>query len=326
LNGITVIADGGSVISGSTNPGITISVTPGTLVENTAISFVKATSDVSNPILNNSSEIPGLIPSEDLYGIPTSYTTNTDINTNAKVVTSDGILKNANLVSIPTSLEAQIAVSTTSSSSSSGSTTSSSSSSGSSSGILVSSSSTSGGIVTSTIPVFNPSNNSQVQQLETAVTKNPKVITGAGAAPLLIILAGANVSQDLLSKLSMTINAASPTFPPLDPSKVVTITTDPESVIKSIQDALGGIGNSSTSGGVTSSSGGTTTSTSSGSTSTSGGSTTNNSSADSSVGNFINNLGTVDIIQEAALNNTPVTPTLVKGDFAETPFCRLIPQ
>jgi len=330
LNGITVIADGGSVISGSTNPGITISVTPGTLVESTATSFVKATSDVSNPILNNTADIPGLIPSEDLYGIPTSYS----VDEKARVVTSGGTLKNANLVTIPTSLEAQVAISTTSSTSS----TSSSGNTTSSSGIIVSSSSTSGGTTTITIPVFNPSNNIQVQQLETALTKEPKVITGAGAAPLLIVIGDKNVSKNLISILSMAIDIASATFPPIDESKVISITADPESVINSIQQALGilaGSGSSSTSsssgGSSTSSSGGTSTSggsiSSTGGSSTSGGAT-NNSSSDSSVGNFFNNLGTVDISATTnSDNNTPVTQSVVtKDDLAEEPLCRLTSQ
>ena len=339
LSGITVIADGGSVISGSKNPGVTISVTPGTLVESTATSFVKATEDVSNPILNNTVDIPGLIPSEDLYGIPTSY----DVDLNARVVASDGTLKDAELITIPTSLEAQIAVST-SSTSTSGNTTSSSSSgatssssSESSSGITVSSSSatpTGGGTTTIvTIPVFNPSNSTQVQQLETALTKDPKVITGAGAAPLLIVFGDKNISKNLISILSMAVDIASITFPPIDESKVISITADPESIINGIQQALGilagsesGSTSSTSSSGSTSTSGGSISSTG-GSTSTSGGTTTNNPSL-GSVGNFFNNLGTVDISATTnSDNNTPVTQSVVtKDDLAEEPLCRLLPQ
>ena len=308
LNGITVIADGGSVISGSTNPGVTISVTPGTLVESTATSFVKATTDVSNPILNNTADIPGLIPSEDLYGIPTSYR----VDVEARVAASDGTLRDAELITIPTSLEAQVALSSTSTSSST-----------SSSGSTTSSSSTSGGTVSVSIPVFNPNNSTQVQKLETALTKEPKIITGAGAAPLLIVIGDKNVSKSLISILSMAVDVAHATFPPIDESKVISITADPESVINDIQQALGILA-ATESGSTSSSTGGN--STTSGGTSTSGGSTTSNPSI-GSVGNFFNNLGTVDILETAnSDNNTPVTPTIVKGDFAEVPFCRLIAQ
>ena len=136
----------------------------------------------------------------------------------------------------------------------------------------------------------------------------------------------------------MAINLASPTFPQIDESKVISITADPESIINSIQEALGilaGSTNTSTSssGGTssTSSSGGISTSGGSisstgGSTSTSGGTTTNDPSL-GSVGNFFNNLGTVDISATTnSDNNAPVTQSTVKDDLAEEPFCRLIEQ
>ena len=122
----------------------------------------------------------------------------------------------------------------------------------------------------------------------------------------------------------MVILCLAPTvFPPIDQTQVISITADPESVINNIQQALGILA-ATESGATSSSTGGS--STTSGGTSTSGGSTTSNPSI-GSVGNFFNNLGTVDISETAnSDNNTPVTPTIVKGDFAEAPFCRLIAQ